>query len=76
MRVNLQNAVNQDVAYHKVTDQVASALPYGNVNNQDSAQGYYDVNNEPLLGTHTLRMGMQEVHKISPYFCAPKCVPA
>ena len=21
--------------------------------------GYYDINNEPLLGTHTLRMGMQ-----------------
>ena len=26
--------------------------------------GYYDINNEPLLGTHTLRMGMQEVRKI------------
>ena len=38
--------------------------------------GYYDINNEPLLGMHTLRMGMQEVRKISPYFCAPKCVPA
>ena len=37
--------------------------------------GYYDINNEPLLGTHTLRMGMQEVRKIS-HFCAPKCVPA
>ena len=21
--------------------------------------GYYDINNEPLLGTHILRMGMQ-----------------
>ena len=41
--------------------------------------GYYDINNEPLLSTHTLRMGMQKVCKISPYFCAPtfcKCVPA
>ena len=37
MRGNLQNAVNQEVAYHKVTDQVARALPYGNVNNQDGA---------------------------------------
>ena len=26
MRGNLQNAVNQEVAYHKVTDQVARAL--------------------------------------------------
>ena len=37
MRGNLQNVVNQEVAYHKVTDQVARALPYGNVNNQDGA---------------------------------------
>ena len=29
---------------------------------------YYDINNEPLLGTHILRMGAQEVRKISPYF--------
>ena len=29
---------------------------------------YYDIDNEPLLGTHTLRMDMQEVRKISPYF--------
>ena len=29
---------------------------------------YYDINNEPLLGTHILRMGTQEVRKISPYF--------
>ena len=29
----------------------------------------YDINNEPLLGsTHILRMGTQEVRKISPYF--------
>ena len=36
MRGNLQNAVNQEVAYHKVTDQVVRALPYGNVNNRDT----------------------------------------
>ena len=29
MRGNLQNAVNQEVAYHKVPEQVARALPYG-----------------------------------------------
>ena len=27
--------------------------------------GYYDINNDPLLGTHILRIGMQEVRKIS-----------
>ena len=26
--------------------------------------GYYDINNDPLLGTHILRIGMQEVRKI------------
>ena len=30
--------------------------------------GYYDINNDPLLGTHILRIGMQEVRKISTYF--------